>query len=121
MKPAGAAAVSGVENPGICDSASGSVCSHTRRSPRPHTPVLSPQHPAAIQRIYPEGVTPTQSVESEPHAEFNCGVCNIISSVSVKAKLRERHADGGNAADDPRLSGKNTAPPVCVLGSQNNL
>lgn len=61
VKPTGAAAVSSVENTGVCDSASGSVFTHTARAPGPHTPLLSPQHPATIQRIHTEGTTLTET------------------------------------------------------------
>lgn len=57
VKSAGAAAVSCVEDSGVRNTASGSVCTHTTCTSWPHTPLLRPQLHAAIQRIHSEGNT----------------------------------------------------------------
>jgi len=70
VKPAGAAAVSGVENTGVRDSASGVVFTHTQRPPRPHTPVLGPRHPAGVQRVHTEGTTEASANVGRSIPEF---------------------------------------------------
>lgn len=87
VKPAGAAAVSGVEDAGVRHSASGADGAHTPRPPGPHTPVLRPRHPAAVQRVHTEGA---QSVEAAPYVHFDVGICRDVFLVFQSKGNAER-------------------------------
>lgn len=80
VKPAGAAAVSSVENPGVCDSPSSSVSTHTGHSPWPHTPLLCLKHSSMLQGLYTQGT-------ALPHTWYTWSTAHLLYSTLILSTL----------------------------------